>query len=109
MQLNTVVLPAPLGPMSAVISFRRAVRERSPMATRPPKRMVRCSTCNSGTLSWAAISAMTLSDELGGNRLLLLQEDRRLARGNETARPPAHDEHHGDADGKHSKLGRVEL
>src|SRR4029077_16899447 len=49
MQLNTVVLPAPLGPISAVISPRPAVKEKLLMATRPPKRMLRCSTRRMGT------------------------------------------------------------
>src|SRR5262249_38846591 len=48
MQLNTVVLPAPFGPISAVMSPRRAVKERSLIATRPPKRMLRCSTLRIG-------------------------------------------------------------
>jgi hypothetical protein len=56
MQLNTVVLPAPLGPISAVISPRTAVKERSSTATRPPKRMVRCSTRS--TMSRALIRAL---------------------------------------------------
>src|SRR4051794_41221798 len=49
MQLNTVVLPAPLGPISAVISPRPAVKEKLLMATSPPKRMLRCSTRRMGT------------------------------------------------------------
>ena len=44
MQLNTVVLPAPLGPMMAVIWRGRPMKETSSIATKPPKRMVRCST-----------------------------------------------------------------
>src|SRR6266550_3074988 len=48
MQLNTVVLPAPLGPISAVISPLCAAKQRSLIATRPPKRMLRCSTCRMG-------------------------------------------------------------
>src|SRR5262245_34371625 len=44
MQLNTVVLPAPFGPISAVMSPRRALKEKSLIATSPPKRMLRCST-----------------------------------------------------------------
>jgi len=44
MQLNTVVLPAPLGPISAVISPRLAWKDRSPMATSPPNFIDRCST-----------------------------------------------------------------
>src|SRR3954447_9290451 len=49
MQLNTVVLPAPFGPISAVISPRPAVKEKLLMATSPPKRMLRCSTRRMGT------------------------------------------------------------
>src|SRR2546429_7678192 len=48
MQLNTVVLPAPLGPISAVISPLCAAKQRSLIATKPPKRMLRCSTCRIG-------------------------------------------------------------
>jgi len=44
MQLNTVVLPAPFGPISAVMAPRLTSNDRSSMATRPPKRMVKCST-----------------------------------------------------------------
>ncbi len=48
MQLKTVVLPAPLGPMMAVMACDCAVNETSSIATSPPKRMVRCSTSISG-------------------------------------------------------------
>src|SRR6266581_5218775 len=48
MQLNTVVLPAPFGPIKAVMSPRPAVNDRSLTARRPPKRMVRWSTRNNG-------------------------------------------------------------
>src|SRR6516164_1955075 len=48
MQLNTVVLPAPLGPISAVMPARPTVNDRSLTATRPPKRMLRWSTRSSG-------------------------------------------------------------
>jgi hypothetical protein len=50
MQLNTVVLPAPFGPISAVISPWFAVNETSFTAVRPPNRMVRCSTRNSAAV-----------------------------------------------------------
>jgi hypothetical protein len=46
--LKTVVLPAPFGPMIAVIARSRAVKQMSSTATRPPNRMVRCSTSSSG-------------------------------------------------------------
>src|SRR5262245_21978837 len=107
MQLKTVVLPAPFGPISAVMSLRAALKERSPMAMRPPKRIVRCSTRSSGSLS-RAISAVTLCDEFGRDRLLLSKEDRRLARRDEPARTPSHDQDHGDADCEHAVLGGIE-
>jgi hypothetical protein len=43
-QLNTVVLPAPFGPISAVTLRRLAVNDSALTATMPPKRMVRQST-----------------------------------------------------------------
>src|SRR5438046_9642550 len=48
MQLNTVVLPAPFGPIRAVIAPRPALKETLLMATSPPKRMLRCSTRSTG-------------------------------------------------------------
>ena len=42
MQLNTVVLPAPFGPITLWISRSRISRSRLPTAVRPPKRMVSC-------------------------------------------------------------------
>ena len=44
MQLNAVVLPAPLGPISPTISHSLTVRLSPSMAVRPPKRMVRSRT-----------------------------------------------------------------
>ena len=40
MQLKSVVLPAPLGPISPTISRDSMVSETSWLATRPPKRLV---------------------------------------------------------------------
>src|SRR5258707_952890 len=48
MQLNSVVLPAPLGPMSPTISRGSMVSETSRFATRPPKRLVHRSICSRG-------------------------------------------------------------
>src|SRR6266567_2221909 len=48
MQLNTVVLPAPLGPITAVMSPARASNESVSTASRPPKRMLSWSTSSSG-------------------------------------------------------------
>src|SRR2546427_8415369 len=44
MQLNTVVFPAPLGPMMLRISPGRTANDTSDTATNPPKRIVSCST-----------------------------------------------------------------
>jgi len=41
MQLKTVVLPAPFGPISAVTWRRLASKDKSLTATMPPKRIVR--------------------------------------------------------------------
>ena len=59
-RLNTVVLPAPLGPMRPAISVRPMVRLNSFTAVRPPKSMPRCwhsrmgslSMSRSGTMEW---------------------------------------------------------
>src|SRR5262245_16206322 len=51
MQLNSVVLPAPLGPMSPTISPASTLSETSRLASRPPKRLV--AAC---TVSRAAIA-----------------------------------------------------
>jgi hypothetical protein len=53
MQLKTVVLPAPFGPINAVILPRAALKERSPTATMPPNRIDRCVT--SRIVSGAAV------------------------------------------------------
>src|ERR1044072_778852 len=52
MQLNAVVLPAPLGPISPTISHSSTLRFRPSIAVRPPKRMVRSwtSSTDTGTL-----------------------------------------------------------
>jgi len=43
MELNSVVLPAPFGPMSANTSPRFTSKDTSSTATRPPNRFVTCS------------------------------------------------------------------
>src|SRR5215831_2054067 len=48
MQLKSVVLPAPLGPMSPTISPDSMVSETSRLATRPPNRLVHDSTSRRG-------------------------------------------------------------
>src|SRR5688572_11826800 len=44
MQLNAVVLPAPLGPIRPTISYSSALNVTASRAWRPPKRMPRFST-----------------------------------------------------------------
>src|SRR5262245_45017769 len=46
---NSVVLPAPLGPSSAVMRPRSAENEAPSTASRPPKRFETFSTCSRGS------------------------------------------------------------
>src|SRR5205814_1727920 len=50
MQLKSVVLPAPLGPMRPTISPGSMASEISLLASRPPKRFVAASTLSSGAM-----------------------------------------------------------
>src|ERR1700751_3150921 len=103
MQLNTVVLPAPFGPISAVIVPCATSNERLSTATSPPKPMVKCST-----RSRVSASAMAFLHEVGGNAFAFAERNRRVARGNQPARTPHHDQHHGEAEQQHAVLGRIE-
>src|SRR3954471_24385677 len=49
MQLNAVVLPAPLGPIRPTISHSSTFRLSPSIAVRPPKRMVRSRTSSTDT------------------------------------------------------------
>src|SRR5215471_20511503 len=51
MQWNSVVLPAPFGPMSPTISPRSIVSETSRLAIRPPKRLVQAVSSRSGAIA----------------------------------------------------------
>src|SRR5437016_340990 len=51
MQLNSVVLPAPLGPISPMISPGSMASEISRLASRPPKRLVEASTRSSDAIA----------------------------------------------------------
>ena len=42
--LNSVVLPAPLGPITPTMPLRGSVKERSSMRTLSPNALLRCST-----------------------------------------------------------------
>src|SRR5207245_10644077 len=53
MQLNSVVLPAPLGPMRPTISPASMASETSRFAARPPKRLVEASTRSRGAMRYA--------------------------------------------------------
>src|SRR3989442_1082004 len=53
MQLNSVVLPAPLGPMRPTISPASMASETSRFASRPPKRLLEDSTWSRGAIRYA--------------------------------------------------------
>src|SRR5579862_4942120 len=106
MQLNTVVLPAPFGPISAVTVRSSTSKLRSSIASNPPKRMVKCSTRS----KVGAVPELTMAffDQVGGNTLTLLQKHRRLAARDKSSRPPYHDQYHGEAEDEHAILGGIE-
>src|SRR3954453_16990661 len=95
MQLNTVVLPAPFGPMTEGISPRRAPKDRSFTAVRPPKRMTRCWTSSSG-------SATAFGHQFRGDLATLAEGDARGAAGDEAARAQDHDQDQGQAEDQHA-------
>src|SRR4051812_20661391 len=57
MTLNSVVLPAPLGPITPTTSPGATVSETSSRAIRPPKRTVTPATSSAITLGWCARAA----------------------------------------------------
>src|SRR6266550_4359018 len=62
MQLNTVVFPAPLGPMMLRISRGRTVNDTSATATSPPKRMVRAWTPRTAPVcTWGGADAAAMA------------------------------------------------
>src|SRR5580704_8240337 len=99
MQLKTVVLPAPFGPINAVILCRSAVKSRPLTATTPPKRMVRPST-----VRMVSPFIPVLPGEFGGDGRALPQENRRRPMADQTARPPDHQKHHRHAEYQHAVL-----
>src|SRR4028119_1253793 len=138
MQLNTVVLPAPFGPMSAVMSPRPAWNERSLTATRPPKRMVRCCTSRTGSFvqriasgDWVMdaevaisrappsgtnpqlagtgrTSAVPLLHEGARDGLALLEDHGGLPLRDQAARTPDHQGDHAEAEQEEAVLVGVE-
>src|ERR1700760_60271 len=98
MQWNTVVLPAPFGPINAVMLPRVTSNDRSLMATMPPKRMVRCSTRStfepSRGIQPNPFLTMTFFREVGGDFRAFAQIYGGRARRDQAARPPDHDQHH---------------
>src|SRR5437763_4723689 len=68
MQLNAVVLPAPLGPIRPTISHSSTFRFSPSIAVRPPKRMVRSRTSSTDTAalhrSDAAVAIRVVQVEL---------------------------------------------
>src|SRR5437763_4358322 len=112
MQLKTVVLPAPFGPINAVMSPRRTSNETSSTAVRPPKRMVKCSIVSSGSKFIKAIrkpSTVAFFDQRAGNSAALPKRNRRGACRDKAARTPVHHHDHGHADDEHAVLRRIEF
>src|SRR6185436_223863 len=104
MTLNTVVLPAPFGPISPTSSPFRIERSRSQTAFKPPNCMVTFSMLRSG--SRGGLVASLIADSSGRSRGLLrsrttaeaLSEpapEVQLARAHQALRPRdhEHDEH----------------
>src|SRR5207237_5057018 len=130
---TTVVLPAPFGPISAVMAPRAAENDRSSTATRPPKRMERRSTRSTGAGEGAfttspgsafgrttlplrgrdkkegARSSVAFLHERAQDGAALLEKSGGLARADQAARLPDHDQHHGEAEDQHAVLGRIEI
>src|SRR5262245_1381059 len=94
MQLKSVVLPAPLGPMSPTISRGSIESVTSRLATRPPKRLVVPVTERSGAIA----SALPLEAERGGALGLAgpagePPDPAPPRQGQEPVRPPPRDQH----------------
>src|ERR1700674_193237 len=85
--LNSVLLPAPLGPMSARRSARSIERETPSSATTPPKRLVTDSTWSSGMFAAASDHRPERREEAG-----------------EPARREQHDRDQHSADDEHLPL-----
>src|SRR6266702_1633209 len=102
MQLKTVVLPAPFGPISAVMCPRWAVKLRSSTATRPPKRMLRWSTIRMGASSLIRRLPSALLQHRLRDCLLVSKMERWLAGRDQAARPPDHDQHHSESKHQHA-------
>src|SRR5688500_14468729 len=60
MQLNAVVLPAPLGPISPTISYSSALKVTASRACRPPKRIPRLETSRTANHPTSLRSAVFL-------------------------------------------------
>src|SRR5215470_7529156 len=94
MQLKSVVLPAPFGPMRPTISRGSIESVTFRLATRPPKRLVVPVTERSGAIA----SALPLEAERGRTRGVARpagepRHPPRPRQGQEPVRPPAGDEH----------------
>src|SRR5260370_17506145 len=71
---NNVVLPAPFGPMSAVMRPASAVNDARSTASRPPKRFDTCSTRSRGSaIAW--LHRFRCSDSLGSKSPAQVVED----------------------------------
>src|SRR5437868_6141588 len=84
MQLNAVVLPAPLGPIRPTISHSSTDRLSPSIATRPPKRIVRSRTSSTDTAAlqsagpgfavWVMKGELVPGEPAGDRREVLVRE-----------------------------------
>src|SRR5574344_1630311 len=126
MPLNTVVLPAPLGPMMAKISWGKSCSATPSTATRPPKRMLRSCTSSKCSLCmlWSflcnrgqgADPTPGATDGAGMRSGLGVWEmapvfwadvDLIALHGQQTLRAPDHHEDHDQTKNQHAVFGKL--
>ena len=101
MQLNTVVLPAPFGPMIAVMSPRPTLKRQIVDGDQPAEAHGQMLD-GQDRVGFPAIHPRPSPTSSAPNRLRPpLEGDRRLAGRDQAARPPDHDQHHRHADDQH--------
>src|SRR5438309_9762667 len=81
MQLNAVVLPAPLGPISPTISHSLTARFKPSIAVSPPKRIVRSRTSSTD---------ITAPGQSGRSRIAVLVVQREAPPGEPSRERPQH-------------------
>ena len=87
----------------------RVARPRTRRRRPPPGRRTACLDARPGAGIFAAGSSVAFLDQVGRDPSLSFRNDRRLARGDQAARLPDHDHHHGEAEQQHAVLRRIEV